>query len=277
MTSHEQSADSASEFDAFPDTPYDQVIRFSRAMSALLPPEENPNEDFVFFQAIHLMTEFSWYTMHYELGRATAHLAEGAYTDAARLVTRAARMQDASTGMLATMYEELDQVRFLRLRELLPNGGSGLDSAGMKNMWPAAQRLWSAFEQALQEHGFTLLEVMTGSPAGESTSKAEGALRDLGDVGQALFKLDDSVIAWQQAHQRLVWGRLGGHPVTRRGLRTADARHAMPKSLTGRPVDLLDGFARRAFFPKLWRAADEIYAQSAHQPSAACPVHEETP
>ncbi|MEU7894059.1 hypothetical protein AB0B45_14480 [Nonomuraea sp. NPDC049152] len=277
MTSGQQSTGPAPKFDAFSNTPYDEVIRFSRALSALLPPEENPNEDFVLFQSIHLMTEFSWYTMHYEFGWATTHLADGAYTDAARLVRRAARMQEVSTGLLATLHDEFDQVRFLRLRELLPNGGSGLDSAGMKNMWPAAQRLWSAFERALDEHGCTLLEAMTGRPETESTSKAEGPLRDLGEVGQALFKLDDSVIAWQQAHQRLVWGRLGGHPVTRRGLSTADARRDMPKSLTGRPVDLLDGFVRRVLFPKLWHATDQICAQSPQLPSAACPVHEETP
>ncbi|WTW91912.1 hypothetical protein OG216_00250 [Streptomycetaceae bacterium NBC_01309] len=108
--------DDALEYDAFAGTSYDRVIGFSHAMAALKSSGEHVNEDFVFFQAVHLMTEFSWYTMHYELGQATRLLAEHQYADAARVIRRAARMQDAANTLVTTMQDELDQLRFLRLR-----------------------------------------------------------------------------------------------------------------------------------------------------------------
>ncbi|HEY0452745.1 hypothetical protein [Actinophytocola sp.] len=242
---------------------YDEVIGVSRAMTALLPREENPNEDFVLFQTIHLMSEFAWYTMNYEMVSAVEHLDLGRYADAARLVHRASRVQTRTTELLAVLQSELDQVRFLRLRALLPEGGSGLDSPGLRNIHTAGQQLWRAFRGQLDRTGRSLSELLLDG--GPDTA----AMRDL---SVALIELDLEVIAWRQAHLRLVWSRLGGHPSTRRGTKLTEIRKQLPKSLTGRSVDLLDGFARRVLFPELWRAANDVYSDRPGAAEGACPV-----
>ncbi|WTW91911.1 hypothetical protein OG216_00245 [Streptomycetaceae bacterium NBC_01309] len=144
----------------------------------------------------------------------------------------------------------------------------------MKNLQPAARRVWRAFEDPLRGGGLELLDVLlTDSAAGDAAPgdvPGGPSAQELRDVALGLLKLDESVIAWQQVHQRLVWGRLGGHPVVRRGGAADWPR--LPTSLTGRPVDLLDRFARRVLFPALWRGVDQVYARTAVPVPAVCPV-----
>ncbi|MQS05663.1 hypothetical protein [Streptomyces alkaliphilus] len=243
------------EYDLGPPSAYDDYVRFSVAVQALPSPLPDTNPDSLLFQTVHLQTEFAWYTIHHELGRAANALAGDDFAACARLVRRATAMQRHSTAGLELLDANLDQRRFLALRKLLPDGGSGLDSPGYRNLRPMTGHLWREFERACERLTIEV-ERIAAPDFGGSADEAEVA-----SVTEALLALDKEMIRWQHFHIRLVWSKLGGHPSTRRpaAVRSDGVR---ARSITGRTVDFLDGFAKRVNFPRLWELVDVAYNHS---------------
>ncbi|MFC4244869.1 hypothetical protein ACFOYW_15960 [Gryllotalpicola reticulitermitis] len=241
------------EFDIGKESPYDDYVRFSTALGAIPEPEPGDPPDNVLFQTIHLMTEFAWYNIHYELGNAADRLDLDDFAASASLVRRAQRWQRAALQALELLDSELSQEQFLQIREQLPAGGSGLDSPGFKNLRPMTNYLWARFEAASTRAGVDL-ERMAQADFGARSSEA-----GIAAVANELLELDKELISWQQFHVRLVWSKLGGHPAGRRHGSDGHGGSANARSLTGRPVQVLDGFTRRVSFPRLWALVDAVY------------------
>ena len=256
--SHTTSAwiqDAPPKYDLGPPSAYDDYVRFSVAVQALPSPQPDANPDSLLFQTVHLQTEFAWYAIHHELGRAADALAEDDFGTCARLVHRAVALQRHSTQGLELLDADLDQRRFLALRQQLPDGGSGLDSPGYKNLRPMTSHLWREFERACARLTIEV-ERIADPDFGGSPDHAKVTM-----VTDALLALDKELVRWQHFHLRLVWSKLGGHPSTRRS--TATQSHGVQaRSMTGRTVDILDGFARRVNFPRLWELVDLAYSHS---------------
>jgi tryptophan 2,3-dioxygenase len=235
-------------------TAYDDVVRFTTAVRALRPLPEIPHPDFLFFQTLHLTAELLWYNMHFDIVRAADDLDRGDYLAADRLVRRATELQRLTVTHLGQVRSGIPQTEFLQIRATLPEGGSGLDSPGMRNLQKACRHLWRCFSAAMLADGAAqeaqLLDPETKHPG-------------LRAVALQMLELDDAILAWQQEHQRMVWARLGGHPTLRALQGTADG----PVSLTGRSVDVLDRFVAHMRFPRLWQAVQQHQESMSGRPA----------
>ena len=238
-------------------TAYDDVVRFTAAVRALHPLPEIPHPDFLFFQTLHLTAELLWYNMHFDIVRAAEGLACGDYRAAHRLLRRATDLQRLTVTHLSHVRSGIPQTEFLQIRASLPEGGSGLDSPGMRNLQKACRHLWRAFCAAM---------VSDGVCSEAELLRAGTTHQDLAAVALEMLELDDAVLGWQQEHQRMVWARLGGHP-TLRGL--GDPHGAGPVSLTGRSVEVLDRFVGHMRFPRLWQAVQQHHESFAGAPDPA--------
>jgi len=232
-------------------TAYDDVVRFNTAVRALHPLPEMPHPDFLLFQTLHLTAEMLWYNMHFDIVRAADDLGHRDYRSAHRLIRRATQLQRLTVTHLNQIRAGIPQAEFLQIRASLPEGGSGLDSPGMRNLHKACRHLWRCFTAAMEVDGVAsetqLLQAGTAHP-------------DLGAVALEMLELDDAMLGWQQEHQRMVWARLGGHPT----LRTPRETHGGgPVSLTGRSVDVLDRFVAHMRFPRIWQAVEPHHDSTA--------------
>ncbi|MEU0558150.1 hypothetical protein [Dactylosporangium sp. NPDC006015] len=229
-------------------TAYDEVVRFTDAVRALRPLPEIPHPDFLLFQTLHLTAELLWYNMHFDIVRAADDLRAGNHRSAHRLVRRATELQRLTVTHLGQVRSGIPQTEFLQIRATLPDGGSGLDSPGMRNLHKACRHLWRCFCAAMESAGVASEAELLD--AGE-------AHPDLRAVALEMLDLDDAMLGWQQEHQRMVWARLGGHPTLDDG--------TAPLSLTGRSVGVLDRFVAHMRFPRLWQAVQDHHESMAEQ------------
>ncbi|MEU9395671.1 hypothetical protein AB0D86_37440 [Streptomyces sp. NPDC048324] len=245
---------------------YEQDTRLTEALSALLPERSLVHPDQRLFQTIHLITEYAWCAMHYEMRRAAASLRADDDLLAAQLLERAASLGEVTVRAVRILQDHLPQESLLTMRETFPENTTGLDSPGARNLRRAATALWREVEAALARAGLRPRELV--SAQGRLAPPTDGDRAPaLALVRQALLRLDDSVAAWKHHHLRMVWSQLGGHPEAvsptagsapaRPDL--AQARDDLPKSLRGQSTAGVRAMADRSLFPRLWDAVDETY------------------
>ncbi|MFI1708401.1 hypothetical protein [Streptomyces griseoruber] len=249
---------------------YEEDTRLTAALSALLPEDELVHPDQRLFQTVHLITEYAWCEMHYEMRRAAEGLGGRDYLLAAQLLERAAATGDVAVRALCVLLDFLPQESLLRMRETFPENTTGLDSPGARNLRRAAAALWQETEAALAREGIGMREVVTAQGRAASPAREDRA-PDLALVRQALLRLDGAVAAWKHHHLRLVWSQLGGHPETAPANAPAAApatgpaagpsvgRDDLPKSLRGQSTAGVRAMAERSLFPRLWDSVDDTY------------------
>ncbi|MFD8262597.1 hypothetical protein ACFV19_27620 [Streptomyces griseoluteus] len=245
---------------------YEQDTRLTEALSVLLPEHTLVHPDQRLFQTIHLITEYAWCAMHYEMRRAAAALRADDDLLAAQLLERAAALGEVTVRAVRVLQDHLPQESLLTMRETFPENTTGLDSPGARNLRRAATALWREVEAAVARAGLRPRELVAAQ--GRLDPPADGGRAPaLALVRQALLRLDDSVAAWKHHHLRMVWSQLGGHPeaVSRTAgpasgpSTSAQARDDLPKSLRGQSTAGLRAMADRSLFPRLWDAVDETY------------------
>ncbi|MFF8716667.1 hypothetical protein ACF07T_35340 [Streptomyces sp. NPDC015184] len=238
---------------------YEKDTRLTTALSALLPENQLVHPDQRLFQSVHLITEYAWAAMHFEMGRAVALLDDDDPLLATQVLERAASLGRIPVQALNTLVEYLPQTGLLTMRDTFPENTTGLDSPGARNLRRAAQPLWRAFTRALERAGLTIEELITAQgrlvpPAGD-----ERAAVDLALVRQGLMRLDGAIGDWKQLHLRMVWGQLGGHPEAEPHSVGGRTCPAMPTSLRGESTVSLVRMSERTLFPQLWDAVDATY------------------
>ncbi|MFD9322973.1 hypothetical protein ACFWDQ_35890 [Streptomyces sp. NPDC060053] len=236
---------------------YEEDTRLTTALSALLPEDGLVHPDQRLFQTVHLITEYAWCEMHYEMRRAAEGLRERDYLLAAQLLERAAAMGDVAVRALQALLDFLPQESLLLMRETFPENTTGLDSPGARNLRRAATALWQETEAAVAREGIGVRELITAQGRAASPAREDRA-PDLALVRQALLRLDGAVAAWKHHHLRLVWSQLGGHPETAASA-GPDTREDLPKSLRGQSTAGVRAMAERSLFPRLWDSVDDTY------------------
>jgi hypothetical protein len=244
---------------------YEQDTRLTAALSALLSEDELVHPDQRLFQIAHLVTEYAWCGMQFEMRRTVQALREGDYLLAAQLLERAAALGKLPVQALSVLTEFLPQRSLLLMRETFPENTTGLDSPGARNLRRAAAALWDEMAAALAREGLTLegLIAAQGRPAtppGAAPAAAPALVR------QMLLRLDTVVAEWKQLHLRLVWSQLGGHPESGGSIEPArpsaeranDSKH-LPKSLRGQSTAGVRAMAERSLFPRIWDSVDTTY------------------
>ncbi|MFJ3306332.1 hypothetical protein ACIPSA_25075 [Streptomyces sp. NPDC086549] len=240
---------------------YEEDTRLTAALSALLPEDGLVHPDQRLFQTVHLITEYAWCEMHYEMRRAAAGLRGRDYLLAAQLLERAAAMGDVAVRSLQVLVDFLPQESLLRMRETFPENTTGLDSPGARNLRRAAVALWQETEAAVAREGGDVRGLIEAQGRGAPPAREDRA-PDLALVRQALLRLDGAVAAWKHHHLRLVWSQLGGHPETAPAdgpSAATDTREDLPKSLRGHSTAGVRAMAERSLFPRLWDSVDDTY------------------
>lgn len=256
---------------------YEEDTRLTAALSALLPEDGLVHPDQRLFQTVHLITEYAWCEMHYEMRRAATGLRERDYLLAAQLLERASAMGDVAVRAVQVLLDFLPQESLLRMRETFPENTTGLDSPGARNLRRAAVALWEETEAAVDREGVDGRALIEAQGRGAPPAREDRA-PDLALVRQALLRLDGAVAAWKHHHLRLVWSQLGGHPeagpsadpsatpsenpCTRASAAPPTgpgAREDLPKSLRGQSTAGVRAMADRSLFPRLWDSVDDTY------------------
>lgn len=256
---------------------YEQDTRLTQALSALLPESELVHPDQRLFQSVHLITEYAWAAMHFEMGRALALLDDGDALLAAQVLERAASLGRIPVQALAVLTDFLPQTALLTMRETFPENTTGLDSPGARNLRRAAQPLWQAFVRALERAALPMEELIRVQGRTARPAEAERDAVGLALVRQALMRLDGAVGDWKQLHLRMVWGQLGGHPEAAAhrspgslscphtpqdaGARRGEGADGLPTSLRGQSTQSLMTMSERTLFPQLWDSVDAVYRQ----------------
>lgn len=236
---------------------YEQDTRLTAALSALLPEDTLVHPDQRLFQTVHLITEYAWCDMHFEMRRAAGLLSDRDYLLAAQLLERACALGDVAVRAVQVLLDFLPQESLLTMRETFPENTTGLDSPGARNLRRAAAALWQETEAAVTREGLGLRELVVAQGRGVTPDRADRA-PDLALVRQALLRLDGSVAAWKHHHLRLVRSQLGGHPEAGTAV-AEDARDGLPKSLRGQSTSGVSAMAERSLFPRLWDSVDDTY------------------
>ncbi|MFD7679061.1 hypothetical protein [Streptomyces sp. NPDC060187] len=236
---------------------YEQDTRLTTALSALLPEDTLVHPDQRLFQTVHLITEYAWCDMHFEMRRAAGLLRDRDYLLAAQLLERASALGEVAVQAVRVLLEFLPQESLLTMRETFPENTTGLDSPGARNLRRAATALWQETEAAVTREGLDLRQLVVAQGRGAAPDRDDRA-PDLALVRQALLRLDGGVAAWKHHHLRLVWSQLGGHPEA--GAAAAeDTRDGLPKSLRGQSTSGVRAMAERSLFPRLWDSVDDTY------------------
>ncbi|MFE9436683.1 hypothetical protein [Streptomyces sp. NPDC006640] len=236
---------------------YEQDTRLTTALSALLPEDTLVHPDQRLFQTVHLITEYAWCDMHFEMRRAAGLLRDRDYLLAAQLLERAAALGEVAVQAVRVLLEFLPQESLLTMRETFPENTTGLDSPGARNLRRAATALWQETEAAVTREDLDLRQLVVAQGRGAAPDREDRA-PDLALVRQALLRLDGAVAAWKHHHLRLVWSQLGGHPEA--GTAAAeDTRDGLPKSLRGQSTSGVRAMAERSLFPRLWDSVDDTY------------------
>ncbi|MCX5280742.1 MULTISPECIES: hypothetical protein [unclassified Streptomyces] len=236
---------------------YEQDTRLTTALSALLPEDTLVHPDQRLFQTVHLITEYAWCDMHFEMRRAAGLLRDRDYLLAAQLLERASALGEVAVQAVRVLLEFLPQESLLTMRETFPENTTGLDSPGARNLRRAATALWQETEAAVAREDLDLRQLVVAQGRGAAPDRADRS-PDLALVRQALLRLDGAVAAWKHHHLRLVWSQLGGHPEA--GTAAAeDTRDGLPKSLRGQSTSGVRAMAERSLFPRLWDSVDDTY------------------
>ncbi|MFC8968686.1 hypothetical protein [Streptomyces sp. NPDC057094] len=236
---------------------YEQDTRLTTALLALLPEDTLVHPDQRLFQTVHLITEYAWCDMHFEMRRAAGLLRDRDYLLAAQLLERAAALGEVAVRAVRVLLEFLPQESLLTMRETFPENTTGLDSPGARNLRRAATALWQETEAAVTREDLDLRQLVVAQGRGAAPDREDRA-PDLALVRQALLRLDGAVAAWKHHHLRLVWSQLGGHPEA--GTAAAeDTRDGLPKSLRGQSTSGVRAMAERSLFPRLWDSVDDTY------------------
>ncbi|MFF0186541.1 hypothetical protein [Streptomyces sp. NPDC005244] len=236
---------------------YEQDTRLTTALSALVPEDTLVHPDQRLFQTAHLITEYAWCDMHFEMRRAAGLLRDRDYLLAAQLLERAAALGEVAVQALRVLLDFLPQESLLTMRETFPENTTGLDSPGARNLRRAATALWQEAEAAVTREGLDLRQLVVAQGRGVVPDREDRA-PDLALVRQALLRLDGAVAAWKHHHLRLVWSQLGGHPEAGTAV-AQDTRDGLPKSLRGQSTAGVRAMAERSLFPRLWDSVDDTY------------------
>ncbi|GGQ46605.1 hypothetical protein [Streptomyces asoensis] len=237
---------------------YENVLHLTDALGALVPESETEHPDQRFFQVTHLITEYAWVQVHYELRRAIGHLDEDRYHQAVRMFDRATGLSEVTVQAVRLLTDHLPQHSLLMMRNALPEDATGLDSPGYRNLRRVARPVWKAYEQAVERAGLSLQDVIAQQDDGYDGPRSAGS-QSLALVREAMLRLDGSVLGWKQHHLIMVWSQLGGQPGLRKANEESDDGLELPQSLGGRSLATLEARSQLALFPELWRAAEDAY------------------
>ena len=287
---------------------YETDTRVTRALDVLIAEAELSHPDLRMFQTVHLVTEYAWCLMHFEIRRAIEALECGDYARAGDLIERTENVAVLPLHCVGLLMEHLPQRSLLLMRGSFPPNTTGLDSPGARNLRRVCKALWQRFADAMEREGTTLAALIDLRGRLEPAPESRRRECELSRVRDAIHRLDERVTDWKSSHLRMTRLQLGGHPdavlagsvemageqaedqvggrvggqIGEQGVGQGvgqvvgcpaggmvDAGAAQPTSLRGSPIAELEQMARRSLFPLLWSAIDDEFRTATATPGDA--------
>jgi tryptophan 2,3-dioxygenase len=182
---------------------------------------------------VHQVAELWMKLAVFEGDRASEHMAAGRVAEAMRQWKRIAEIQALLYAQLALL-DTMAPSDYMTIRTALGRG-SGQESPGFKQLCKLPERVWPAFETLLASRKVTLLAIF----------QRPHDHVELYALCEALTDFDQQLQLWRERHLKIVYRQIG----------------AGTPSLKGKASELLAEGMRHRFFPKLWSARDELFAE----------------
>jgi tryptophan 2,3-dioxygenase len=226
---------------------YERYLRTDELLALQKPPGEMLHPDELTFQVTHQSSELLMKAAAWELDRARRAMAEGDFSNAARLLRRANRELDFPISMLHLL-ETITPYEYHVIRAGLGHG-SGLDSPGFVALLHIGPRLGEAFFEQLHKTGLTL----------DDLYRRHAELFGLHDVAEELLEFDERVQLFRYHHLKLAQRIIGGEVV----------------GTMGTPVEILRQRQEHVLYKDLWAVRNEITAKKNRelQKDAGTPGH----
>lgn len=209
---------------------YERYLRTDELLELQKTADERVHHDELLFQTVHQASELWLKLACTEVDEAAAAVERGAPAPASRLLRRAVLcLQYVTTGL--EMLNQMDPWEYQQIRVVLGHG-SGFDSPGFRRVPHVTQRLWKAFDAALERAGLTLTELYQHGREHE----------DLFGLAELLTEWDERIWVWRFRHYTIVARALGEEAI----------------GTQGTPVQVLGNLIAQRQMPKLWQARSRL-------------------
>jgi tryptophan 2,3-dioxygenase len=216
-----------------PLTDYERYIRTEELLALQKPPAELATHDEMQFMIVHQVAELWMKLIAHEVERLIVLLGADDGVRATATLRRIGVVQRLLGDQLALL-DTMAPLDYMTIRTALGRG-SGQESPGFRHLLRVPRDIWQAFTGLLQRRCVTLQEI----------HQAPEKNAELFALAEALVDFDQSLQLWRWRHLMLVYRIIG----------------AGTPSLKGKPVEILERGVHERFFPELWEARDQVFAE----------------
>jgi tryptophan 2,3-dioxygenase len=224
---------------------YERYLHTDELLSLQKSAEEFLHKDEMTFQVVHQASELMLKGAAWELARARAHIEEGDFPNAARLIRRANHMLEYPVSMLHVL-ETITPYDYHLIRAGLGHG-SGLDSPGFLSMLHVGPRLGEVFHAQLRKANLSVDDVY----------RRHDEFFGLHDVAERLLDFDERIHLFRFHHLKLAQRIIGGGVI----------------GTMGTPVEVLHQRMEHLFYKELWDVRNQITAkanEAMQKPKTGC-------
>lgn len=222
------------------DAPYARYLGLDRLFAVQGEVDALHHPDEFQFRTVHLVSELWLRLIETEMTRAAADLDADRVLPAGRLIRRAGTAADLLVEQLSLL-ETMSPADYHAFRVELGDA-SGLQSPGYIAVRRTANRLWSAYAEALARSGADLPIVYERHD--------EPGLAPLHDVAEGLVNLDAAIGRFRQRHLQIALRFLGEDTL----------------GTGGQGIDFLRRTLEHQLFPDLWHVRGEIARRAGARP-----------
>lgn len=213
---------------------YERYLRTDELLALQKSSDELLHKDEMTFQVVHQGSELLMKGAAFELERALAHIEEGDFLNAGRLIRRANMELDYPVNMLHVL-ETITPYDYHIIRAGLGHG-SGLDSPGFLALLHIGPRLGQAFYHQLHKAGLSI----------DDLYRRHEEFFGLHDVAERLLDFDEKMHLFRFHHLKLAQRIIGGGVV----------------GTMGTPVEVLHQRMEHLFYKELWDVRNQITAKA---------------
>jgi len=209
---------------------YERYLRTDELLSLQKSSEERVHHDELLFQTVHQSSELWLKLATSEVDEAAERVDQQDLAGAIRLLRRSVLCLQYITTQIE-MLNQMSPWEYQQIRVVLGHG-SGFDSPGFRRVPKVTQRIWLAFDAALEAAGLDLTELYQRGREHE----------DLYQLAELLTEWDERIWVWRFRHYSIVARALGEETV----------------GTQGTPVQVLGKLIAQRYIDPLWKTRSRL-------------------
>ncbi|MBV8430918.1 MAG: hypothetical protein JO244_07150 [Solirubrobacterales bacterium] len=209
---------------------YERYLRTDELLSLQKTSEARVHHDELLFQTVHQSSELWLKLATTEVDEAAGRIEQGDLAAAIRLLRRSVLCLQYITTQI-DMLNQMSPWEYHSIRVVLGHG-SGFDSPGFRRVPKVTQRVWLAFEAALEAAGLDLTELYQRGREFE----------ELYQLAELLTEWDERIWVWRFRHYSIVARALGEDTV----------------GTQGTPVQVLGKLIAQRYIEPLWKTRSRL-------------------